>query len=101
MFLEYDIDGDGRLDRAEFIMLLKRISPKARAPGELHLIRDLIARERLQKHIGEMRLHSEGTHAPPARPTHLRAPPTCAAGASRRVRAPSMARNALMSMGPP
>ena len=60
MFLEYDIDGDGRLDRHEFIQLLKRISPKARSDGELHLIRDLIARERLQKHIGEMRLAAEG-----------------------------------------
>jgi Ras-related protein Rab-7A len=51
LFLAADKDNDGQLDVAEFITLLRRISPKASAAGEARLLRDSLARERLQARI--------------------------------------------------
>ena len=51
LFLESDLDNNGVLDVGEFTALIKRMSPKARAASDLHHVRDLMARERLQERI--------------------------------------------------
>ena len=56
LFLEADSDNDGVLDVAEFVKLLKEISPKARSMSEARIIKDEIARERLQARIAQSSL---------------------------------------------
>ncbi len=51
LFLEADVDNDGTLDVTEFIQLLRRISPKSSAAAEARMIKDSLARERLQARI--------------------------------------------------
>jgi Ca2+-binding EF-hand superfamily protein len=51
LFLEADKDNDGALDVAEFVALLRRLSPKARSASEAQMVKDEIARDRLQARI--------------------------------------------------
>ena len=54
LFLDADTDNDGVLNVNEFTELLRRISPKSQAASEAYMIREAIARERLQERIASV-----------------------------------------------
>ena len=53
LFLEADTDNDGILDVAEFVQLLRRISPKSTAAEDARELRTALARDRLQARIAQ------------------------------------------------